>query len=433
MITLSHRVKLIAFLVIGVVSVLYVAINYAGLSKMFGTGGYVVTARFDEPGGVFVGSEVTYRGVAIGSVTDMHLTDGGLTVEFTIEPEAPPVPADTAVAVANRSSIGEQYLDIRPPDGNPPYLSGGDVIPNERTSVPLSSSTVLLNLNQLVNSINRDSLRTIVDEAYQAFAGAGDELQTLLDSANSFSRTALEYAPQTRQLLDDARTVLRTQRENAANLVTLADGFAKFTEQLKASDSDLRKIIDRAPVLSKEVRTFLAESGSDLSVLFANLLTTAQISAKRTGSIETLLVALPIISAQSTSRAPNGNPRLGVVLNFFNPPSCTKGYDTNQRPPTDTSPSPVNLDAYCAEPAGSQTGVRGAQNAPYAGTPMRVEPPQGQSGGQQTPQAGEQSDTGHGPDSGQDAGGKGGLPGLLDLSAPGSAGGSMDALLGAGG
>lgn len=428
MITGLHRVKLIAFVVIAVVSIAFVGVNYAGFSKVLGTGGYVVTARFDEPGGIFVGAEVTYRGVAIGSVSDMYLTDKGLAVELTVRPEAPPIPADASATVSNRSPIGEQYVDLRPTDSDPPYLSGGAVIPNERTSVPTPVSNVLLNLNQLVNSINKDALRTIVDEAYDAFAGTGDALQVLLDTASSFSATALENMPQTQQLLGDARTVLQTQRQNSENIVTLADGFAEITATLKSSDQDIRTVIDQAPAVSKEVRTFLAKSSSDLSVLFANLLTTSRVSSKRTGSLETLLVALPVVSAQSTSRAPHGYPRLGIPLNFFNPPSCTKGYDTNERPPTDTSPSPVNLDAYCAEPAGSQTGVRGAQNAPYAGNPVQVSPPQGGPGGQPDVPAGEQAAAEHG--SGQ--GGSGRLPGLLDLSAPGSLGGAVGMLLGAG-
>ncbi|HET6709722.1 MAG TPA: ABC transporter substrate-binding protein, partial [Amycolatopsis sp.] len=38
----------------------------------------------------------------------------------------------------------------------------------------------------------------------------------------------------------------------------------------------------------------------------------------------------------------------------------------------DESEAPVNMNAYCAEPPGSPTGVRGAQNAPYAGKPPAI-------------------------------------------------------------
>lgn len=450
MITRRHWIKLIAFVLVGVVTVFYVAFNYAGLGKLVGASGYVVTAQFDKPGGVFVGSEVTYRGVAIGSVSDMRLTKRGVAVDLTIDEDAPKIPEATAAAVANRSPIGEQYVDLRPDETGSPYLTGNDTIPTDRTSVPVSSSTVLLNLSKLVNGIDTDSIRTIVDEADQAFSGTGEDLQQLLDTADSFSATALEHSPQTKQLLSDSRRVLQTQRENDENLQTMADRFSTLAAQLKKSDPDLRTIIDEAPGLGDEVSDFLADSGTDMSVLFANMLTTSEITSKRTDSFETLLTTLPVISAQSTSRAPGGRARLGLVLNLFDPPSCTKGYDADQRPPTDVSDKKPNMNAHCAEPPDSETGVRGAQNAPHPddSADFNEDPDTGEN--EDTDQ-GSETDQGQEGDQDQDADGDtdkdvalrgktdegsdqdgNGLPGMLELSQPGTAGDSVDALLGSG-
>ncbi|WP_414636100.1 hypothetical protein [Amycolatopsis sp.] len=73
----------------------------------------------------------------------------------------------------------------------------------------------------------------------------------------------------------------------------------------------------------------------------------------------------------SAATSSNGEGHLGLVLNFFDPHSCTKGYETTrQRPGSATSEIPANRVAYCAEPSGSATDVRGAENAPYAGKPV---------------------------------------------------------------
>lgn len=386
MLTIKHRTKLLAFLVIAAVSVVYAGVNYAGLDRLFGAGGYTVTAQLDSSGGIFVGAEVTYRGVAVGEVTSMRLDAEGVALGLHITSEAPPIPAGASAAVANRSAIGEQYVDLRPDAEAEPYLADGSVIPNERTSIPVDPATVLLNLDQLVSSVNRESLRTVVDETYQAFAGVGPDLQALLDTAGSFVATATENLPETTGLLADARVVLDTQRAQAGNIKAIADGMATIAEQLKSSDGDLRRVIDKAPGLSREVRSFLAESGNDLGILTANLLTTAHITTSRVDGIEQLLVTFPVISAFSHTLSGDGTGHLGVAMNFFNPPSCTRGYEgTVQRPASDTSPYPVNMGAYCAEPPGDPTGVRGAQNAPYAGKPMRVPPPSQVRGGQEKP------------------------------------------------
>jgi phospholipid/cholesterol/gamma-HCH transport system substrate-binding protein len=405
------RLKLLAFVVIAVVSVVYAGGKYAGLGRLFGTTGYLVTAQMSDSGGIFVNAEVAYRGVAVGRVASMTLTDRGVDLGLDIDSGSPDIPADTHAAVSNRSAVGEQFVDLLPQHENGPYLEDGSVIRADRTSIPLSPDTVLSNLDKLVSSVRPESLRTVVDETYTAFADAGPDLQKLLDSADSLTMTATQYLPQTQGLLADSRTVLDTQQRQAANITTFSSGLKTIAAQLKTSDPELRKIIDEAPKLSREISDVLAVSGSDLGIVFANLLTTAQITSARTGAIEELLVAYPIISAFAPSTSPDGTGHLGVVLNLFDPASCTKGYEgTRQRPANDLTEAPVNMSAYCAEPPGSPIGVRGSQNAPFAGTPVAV-PTQPQ---QQTAASAQQTQ----------------LPGVLGLATGGLGPASVGRLLG---
>ncbi|MFD2418794.1 MlaD family protein [Amycolatopsis pigmentata] len=381
MITRSHRFKLIAFVLIAVLSVSYVGAKYAGLDRLFTTRGYVVTAQLADSGGIFVNSEVTYRGVAVGRVTALHLNDQGVVADLDIDPDTPKIPAATHAVVADRSAVGEQYVDLRPDNENGPYLGQGAVIPLSRTALPVSPDSVLSSVDKLVSSVDPQSLRTVVDEVYDAFAGQGQHLGELLDTASSFTTTATENLPQTTELLADGKTVLDTQRRQAANITSLAAGLRTIAEQLKTADPNLRKVIDEAPRLADDIDGILAVSGTDLGVLTANLLTTFQITSVRTSAIEEDLVAFPVISAFTRSVASNGEGHLGFVFNFFDPHSCTKGYETTkQRPASDTSEYPANKLAYCAEPPGSPTEVRGAQNVPYAGKPTAPAQPNAQSG-----------------------------------------------------
>src|SRR5699024_10228762 len=119
--------------------------------------------------------------------------------------------------------------------------------------------------------------------------------------------------------------------------------------------------------------------------------------------------------------------------------SCTKGYDTKQRPATDVSEQRANTSAYCAEPPGSQTGVRGAQNAPMPDTSAIIE--QGNANrnpGRQDGQRESDKDvalrngSGHKAEQAEQAA-DGGLPGMLRLSRPGKGTNSVATLLGSGG
>lgn len=382
MLTRGVRVRVALFVVIAVVAVIYAGARYAGLDRLFGASGYTVTVQLADSGGIFTNAEVTYRGVTVGRVGQLHLAPDGVDVDLLMDSSGPSIPASTKAVVANRSAIGEQYVDLRPTSSAGPYLAGGSVIPRDRTTIPPAADTVLSNLDTFVRGVPTDSLRTVVDELNTAFSGTGPDLQRLLDTTGQFTATAAQHVPQTTDLLRTGRTVLERQQADAQKLLDFSAGLAKLSAQLKTSDPDLRKLIDVTPQVADQVVDILRQSGPDLGVVFANLLTTTTITTSRTSAIEQFMVAYPVISAFTPSTAPDGTGHLGIMLNFFDPPPCTKGYEgTKQRNASQIDPIPVNRNAYCAEPPNSPIGVRGSQNAPFAGMPKQVAPPPPQAPG----------------------------------------------------
>lgn len=370
------KVRLFLFALIAVVGIGYVGGTYAGLDRLFFSRGYEVTVRFADSGGIFTNAEVTYRGVAVGRVSELRLSDTGIDVVLDIEDSAPPIPADTRAAVVNRSAVGEQYVDLIPDHDRGPYLTDGSVIPRERTTIPPGPDILLSNLDSLVASVPTRSLRTVVDELDKAFRGTGPAMQVLLDSAGSLTATATQHLPQTTSLLANGRIVLQTQAAQSEQITDYSRNLRLIAEQLKKSDPDLRNLINVVPQVSIQVGDILRTSGQHLGLIIANLLTTAQITSTRTNGIEQLLVAFPMITATAPGANPDGTGHLGLVLTFNDPFSCTRGYEgTKQRGANQTNDVPANQQAYCAEPTGSPIGVRGSQNAPFGGKPVEVPPP----------------------------------------------------------
>ncbi|MFD1049408.1 MlaD family protein, partial [Kibdelosporangium lantanae] len=66
MLTRGVRVRVVLFVVIAVVAVVYAGARYAGLDRLFGGAGYSVTVQLPDSGGIFTNAEVTYRGVQVG-------------------------------------------------------------------------------------------------------------------------------------------------------------------------------------------------------------------------------------------------------------------------------------------------------------------------------------------------------------------------------
>lgn len=371
MITRKIVIQLVVFVVVGVAAVGYTAMRYAGIGSSILSPGYTVKLELHSSGGLFTNSEVTYRGFQVGNVTGMKLTGRGLEVDLHINSSAPKIPAGLKASVADRSAVGEQYVDLVPDTSTGPYLTDGSVINVDQTSVPLPTQDLLTNLDDLANSVPTQSLRTVVDQLDDGFHGTGPDLQKLLDSVSDFTATAQQQLPQTTQLLDSSRTVLNTQNDEADAIRSFSGSLEQVAAQLKTSDPDIRNLIATAPQAASQVTDLLNESGPQLGSLLANLLTTANILLTRDSGLEEAFVVYPIVAGSAGTVITNdGQARLGLALNFFNPPPCTAGYQgTVHRPGNATTQAPLNLNAYCAEPASSGIDVRGAENAPYGGSP----------------------------------------------------------------
>lgn len=356
MIRRSVHVKLFAFMLITLLTVSLLSVRYVGLYDRFVGGQFHVAADFEQSGGIFVGSEVTYRGVTVGRVDDLRLSEDGVVVDAKIE-RGVKIPKDTLVVVENRSAVGEQYLDFQPRSQGGAVLADGDTIAREDTQYPLRVDTLLLHLDRTVNSVDRDDLSTVIDELGDGFADGGQDLQRLLDSGDALTRAATEALPETKKLLDDGRIVLDTQRETSGEIKVFAKNFAALADTLKASDGDLRQVLDRGVVASDELETLIRDNQGSLAALLANLITVGQVTTARVDGIEQLLVTYPDVVAGGYTVVPgDGTAHFGLAL-AHDPPVCTQGYGATKRtdPRTTSNLPPVNTSARCTAPRGSGT------------------------------------------------------------------------------
>jgi phospholipid/cholesterol/gamma-HCH transport system substrate-binding protein len=369
MLTRTVRLQVLAFVVIALAAVAFVGANYAGLDRLMGGGTYVVRLELADGGGLFTNSEVTYRGVAVGRVGDMRLTDSGMEADLVLDDSGPKIPVDTKAVVANRSAIGEQFVDLQPRGDGGPFLEDGSVVRKEQTTVPMPVTTLLSNLSALNESVPTESLRVVVDELYTAMNDTGPSLQLLLDSTMSFTDEAANHLPQTTNLINDGATVLQTQLDSSSAWHEFSSNAKLFAHELASADGDLRELIGAAPQAATQLSALLADVNPGLPVLVANLLTTAEIFETRLDGTRQLFVYLPkAVAAVSTAITPD-KANLSIVTRFFDPWPCVTGYDTPYRQGEDATALPFDTGTECTLPSGDPSVVRGSQNAPTGGVP----------------------------------------------------------------
>ena len=350
------------------VGIVYITASYLGfVDKVLGRG-ITVHATLPTSGGLYEGSEVTYRGVGIGKVSDMTATPDGVTLDLALE-EGTELPKDAPMYVHNLSAVGEQYLDFEPADDKPPYAEDGDTLHGNAASLPVDEGVLLVELNSFVYSVDKEKLRTLVRELGTMFHDTGEPLQQLLDNGSTFIDEASEHTAETRALLDDGLTVLQTQEGQSENIRSFSHDLARITRSLKDSDADLRTTLSETPATAREIDRLLTELEPTLPVLLANATSVGQVGVMHLAGLEQLLVVFPHVIASGFTGTPgDGYGHVNLQLDQEVQP-CTEGY--KPREPVAATLGPLRRPDLPG-PVHRRGAVRPARYAVLAGRPVRL-------------------------------------------------------------
>lgn len=356
------RIRLMVFVVLSAVGIVYVAGNYLGIVSRITGRDIDVTATLPGSGGLFEGSEVTYRGVKIGRVSSMKPTADGIDVHMALN-SGTKLPVDSKVFVHNLSAVGEQYLDFEPPNADGPYAVDGTVFHGDADSLPTDEGELLVDTNRFVNSVNHKNLQVTVKELGRMFGDTGRDLQQLLDSGSKFITEASLHTDDTIALLRNGLTVLRTQRGEKENIRSFAHDLATVTGVLRGSNRDLRQVLTDTPGAAEQLNGLLKDLEPTLPILLSDLTTMGQIVTAHLPGVETLLVLYPTFMAGGpTGSTRDGWGHINVQMDYAVPP-CTDGYrpEDTWRPPSDTTDAPL-YPAHCNSPP--PYNLRGSKYAP---------------------------------------------------------------------
>lgn len=374
------RAQLVIFSILAVIGMVSMAVQYMRLPTLAGIGTMKVTLELPTSGGLYRFGNVTYRGVQIGKVTSVDLTDDGVKATLSID-GGHKIPADLRAQVRSVSAVGEQYVDLQPRTDAPPYLHDGSVIDVRDSTVPQPVGPMLDELDTLVGSIPKDRLHDMLDEVFAGVNGARYDLQSLLNSASTVAADANRTGDTTRDLLAKAEPLMDSQDRSADAIRIWARSLAGVSGQIATDDEQVRTLLNTGPGAAQEATKLLDSVKLTLPVLLSNLTSVAQLGVTYHAGLEQVLVLLPpevsiVQAVQPTKNAQGLGPGDFRISGVSDPPACTVGFlpPSAWRPPSDTTTIDTPDGLYCKLPQDSPVAVRGARNFPCAGKPGKRAP-----------------------------------------------------------
>lgn len=127
-----------AFLLLGLASLLVLAVASTNQRWGFGAGSYELTARFSQLGQLRAQAPVKIGGVVVGQVKGIALDPQRFDAVVTLDIDGAyrDLPADTSAGIYTSGLLGENYIGLAP-GGEPEVLKPGDEIAFTQPAVDL--------------------------------------------------------------------------------------------------------------------------------------------------------------------------------------------------------------------------------------------------------------------------------------------------------
>ncbi len=116
------------FVLLGIAGLVFLSLQAANLASFGGGDSYVVTAKFDNIGGLKARAPVRSAGVNVGRVTSIRLDpttyQGVVTLEIdrTVK-----FPKDSSARILTSGLLGDQYIGLEPGPSEENLADGGSI------------------------------------------------------------------------------------------------------------------------------------------------------------------------------------------------------------------------------------------------------------------------------------------------------------------
>src|SRR5579884_563936 len=367
------RRQLILFGILTAIAIVVLGVYYLRIPTLVGIGQYTLKADLPSSGGLYRTSNVTYRGITIGKVTDVQPTETGAMATMSIDSRYK-IPIDASANVHSVSAVGEQYLDLVSV-GNPgKYFSPGQTI--TKGTVPAEIGPALDTANRGLAVLPKEKIATLLDETAQAVGGLGPSLQRLVDATQAITSDFNTNIRDVNDIIQNSGPILQSQVTSGDAIERWARNLNNLGAQAAENDQHLQSILTQAAPTADQVNDVFNDVRESLPQTLANLEIVFEMLKRYNKNVEQLVVFLPqgasIAQAVAAPFERDARLALDTALSINQPPPCLTGFlpASEWRSPADVSPRPLPSGTYCKIPKETPANVvRGSRNIPCVDVP----------------------------------------------------------------
>jgi phospholipid/cholesterol/gamma-HCH transport system substrate-binding protein len=231
------------------------------------TGGDRITADFTDTGGLAPRNDVTLRGVTVGSVDHVELTEEGARAYLNLD-RGVEVPEGTTATIVRRSPLGDLVVELTPGDGEP-IGSGGHIEASDTSPPPDAGKTVEV-LARVLHSVPAEDLSTVVSELATAVEGRGRDLADLSEATADLPERILQVEAELDALIRTGPQVTGVLAENADVLADDITVTAELADILRDRRFDIAELYRNGSQFTTVAQRIIERDKANISCLIAD-------------------------------------------------------------------------------------------------------------------------------------------------------------------
>lgn len=319
---------------------------------------YRIRVELPDSGGLLTNQDVAVRGIPVGRIESLMLTDDGVDAVATIKARTK-IPASSRVRVSGLSAAGEQYIDFEPGSAAGPYLTDGSVVGRDRATTPVPLSQLLADADGLLAQASPKKLELIKKELSLSSAGPR-KLTDIVDGGTFLLSTLDSVLPETVSLLRSSRVVLTMLADVNTGIAATARNVSAVLDGVNRMDAGYRRLLDVAPPALSAVDTLFDDNSDTMVGLLENLTTTSRLLYVRVPALNALFPQYRG-SALEAAMSIMHDSGLWATADIY--PRYVCDYGTPRRPPSSADYPEPFVYGYCRDDD-PEILIRGAKNAP---------------------------------------------------------------------
>jgi phospholipid/cholesterol/gamma-HCH transport system substrate-binding protein len=224
-----------------------------------------IVAYFDNTNGLFRGDDVMMLGVPVGKIDRIEPEPSRAKVTFWVD-DRYKIPADVKAVILLPQLITARAIELTPVYTGGPVLKSGEVIPQDRTAVPVEWDDLRVQLQKLADALQPTEpggvspLGQLINTAADNLRGNGASIRDAIIKLSQTLSALGDHSNDIFTTMKNLSTLVSALRDSADVMRALNTNLASVTAMLANDPDEVGQVVADLNTASAKVKDFVAEN-----------------------------------------------------------------------------------------------------------------------------------------------------------------------------